>query len=215
MDVVDTPLSNEERLLTIILVAALGLWVSDAWHGISAAWIALGAAIIIFMPGLNLVPAKAISEKIDYGSVLYVAAVLGLSSLLSKTGLANVAGETFLAILPFEKGADALNYGLLSAVSTFVPLLVTNPGVPAVLSPLAQDFAASTGLPLETVLMSQVIGFTNIVLPYQASPLIIAMAMGGVKMADGAKLTLWMTLIGFGILVPINYFWWHINGLFS
>lgn len=215
LDVVDTPLSNEERLLTIILVAALGLWVSDAWHGISAAWIALGAAIIIFMPGLNLVPAKAISEKIDYGSVLYVAAVLGLSSLLSKTGLANVAGETFLAILPFEKGADALNYGLLSAVSTFVPLLVTNPGVPAVLSPLAQDFAASTGLPLETVLMSQVIGFTNIVLPYQASPLIIAMAMGGVKMADGAKLTLWMTLIGFGILVPINYFWWHINGLFS
>ncbi len=208
-------LSKEERLLTIILVGALGLWVSDAVHGISAAWVALGAAIIIFIPGLNLVPAKALSEKIDYGSVLYVAAVLGLSSLLSKSGLANVAGEAFLAVFPFEKGMDALNYGLLSAVSTFVPLMVTNPGVPAVLSPLAQDFAASTGLPLETVLMSQVIGFTNIVLPYQASPLIIAMAMGGVKMADGAKLTLLMTLIGFLVLIPINYFWWLLNGLFG
>jgi anion transporter len=211
----EKPLSNQERLLSIILIAALGLWVSDSIHGISAAWIALGAAIFIFMPGLNLVPADAISEEIDYGSVLYVAAVLGLSNLLAKSGLANIAGEMFLAVFPFENGADALNYGLLSTVSTFIPLVVTNPGVPAVLSPLAQDFANSTGLPLETVLMTQVIGFTNIVLPYQASPLIIAMAMGGVKMSDGAKLTLWMSFIGFVVLIPMNYFWWQINGLFG
>jgi di/tricarboxylate transporter len=209
------PFSKEERLLTIILIAALGLWVSDFAHGISAAWIALGAAILILIPGFNLAPPEALSEKIDYGSIFYVAAVLGLSVVLSKSGLASIAGETFLALFPFEKGAEALNYGLLSAVSTFIPLLVTNPGVPAVLSPLAQDFATSTGLPLETVLMTQVIGFTNIVLPYQASPLIIAMAMGGVRMIDGAKLTLWMTLIGLVILIPVNYLWWHLNGLFG
>jgi anion transporter len=208
-------LSTQERLLTIILVGALGLWVSDSLHGISAAWVALGAAIIIFIPGLNLAPPKALSEKIDYGSVLYVAAVLGLSSLLSKTGLANIAGDMFLAVLPFEREFDALNYGLLSMVSSLVPLIVTNPGVPAVLSPLAQDFAMSTGLPLETVLMTQVVGFTNIILPYQASPLIVAMAMGGVRMADGAKLTLWMTLVGFVILIPANYFWWEMNNLFG
>jgi di/tricarboxylate transporter len=41
------------------------------------------------------------------------------------------------------------------------------------------------------------------------------MAMGGVKMSDGAKLTLWMTFIGFVVLIPINYFWWQINGLFG
>jgi di/tricarboxylate transporter len=144
-----------------------------------------------------------------------VAAVLGLSSLLSKTGLANIAGDMFLAVLPFEREFDALNYGLLSMVSSLVPLIVTNPGVPAVLSPLAQDFAMSTGLPLETVLMTQVVGFTNIILPYQASPLIVAMAMGGVRMADGAKLTLWMTLVGFVILIPANYFWWEMNNLFG
>ena len=77
--------------------------------------------------------------------------------------------------------------------------MVTNPGVPAVPSPLAQDFAAVTDIPLEAILRSQVIGFTNIVLPYQASSLVIAMAMamGCVKMADGAKLMLSMTVISF------------------
>ncbi len=208
------PLSIEERWLSLILIAALGLWVSDFAHGVSAAWIALGAAIIIFMPGLNLVPAKALSEKIDYGSMFYVAAVLGLSVILSETGLASLAGKGFLAVFPFSKGDVVLNYGLLSTVSSFLPLVVTNPGVPAVLSPLAQEFASSTGLSLETVLMTQVIGFTNVILPYQASPLIVAMAMGGVKMMDGAKLTLSMTVIGFVILIPLNYFWWEILGLF-
>jgi hypothetical protein len=57
-------------------------------------------------------------------------------------------------------------------------------------SPLAQEIAVSTGLPLETVLMTQVIGFTSVVVPFQASPIVIPMAMGGVKMIDGAKLTL-------------------------
>ena len=208
-----TTLSKEEKILTIILIGALGLWVSDFIHGISAAWVAMGAALLIFIPRLNLAPPDAISEKIDYGSIFYVAAVLGLSVVLSNTGLAALAGRAFLAVFPFSQGADALNYGLLSAVSTFIPLLVTNPGVPAVLSPLAQEFALNTGLSIEAVLMTQVIGFTNVILPYQASPIIIAMAMGGVKMVEGAKLTLAITLIGFLVLIPLNYFWWQIAGL--
>ncbi|MBT7954690.1 MAG: SLC13 family permease [Rhodospirillaceae bacterium] len=207
------PLSIEERVLSLILIGALGLWISDFAHGISAAWVALGASVLIFIPRLKLVPTNALSEKIDYGSIFYVAAVLGLSVILSKTGLAALAGKSFLAVFPFSHGADMLNYGLLAAVSNFLPLVVTNPGVPAVLSPLAQEFAVSTGLPLETVLMTQVIGFTNVVLPYQASPIVIAMAMGGVKMIDGAKLTLSMTVIGFIFLIPINYIWWNFLGL--
>ena len=78
---------------------------------------------------------------------------------------------------------------------------------------MAQEIAVSTGLPLETVLMTQVIGFTSVVVPFQASPIVIPMAMGGVKMIDGAKLTLSMTVIGFIFLIPINYLWWNFLGL--
>ena len=210
-----SPMAGGERLLTLILIGALALWVSDFLHGISAAWVALGAAVLILMPGLNLLPPKAISEKIGYNSVFYVAAVLGMSAVLSKTGLASLAGQWFLAVVPFEQGSDGVNYGYLSAISSLIPLAVTNPGVPAVLSPLAQDFAAATGLPLESVLMTQVVGFTNAILPYQASPIVVAMAMGGVRMADGAKLTLWLTAAGMTVLVPLNYLWWVAAGLFG
>ena len=89
-----------------------------------------------------------------------------------------------------------------------MPLLTTNPGVPAVLSPLALEFAAATGMGLETVLMTQVVGFTNVILPYQASPLVVAMAMGGVRLVDGVKMTLITTVFGLFVLIPLNYLWW-------
>ncbi|NQV56883.1 MAG: anion permease [Rhodospirillales bacterium] len=207
------PMSREEILLSIILVACLGLWVSDFLHGVAAAWVALGAAVIIFIPGLNLVPAKALNENVDWGSIFYVGAVLGLSLIIAKSGLGALTGKWLLAVFPFEKGADGLNYAYLATISTVTPLLTTNPGVPAVLGPLAAEFSEATGLSIETVLMTQVIGFTNVIVPYQASPVVVAMAMGGVRLIDGVKLSLVITVLGAVVFIPLNYLWWLSLGI--
>lgn len=214
-DTSESRMSQAEWMLLVILAGSLALWLTDFWHGISAAWVALGAALLILIPGLNLVPDKALNERIDYGSFLYTAAVLGLSVIVANSGLAGLVGQGLLAVFPFEYGAGFINYAYLALISTLTPLLTTNPGVPAVLSPLAGEFADATGLPLAAVLMTQVIGFTNVVLPYQASPIVVAMAMGGVSMADGARLTLTMTLIGFLLIIPLNFVWWNLSGLFG
>ena len=203
-----TPMRREEILLTVILIIAIGLWMTDFLHGIAAAWVALGAAVLILVPGLRLAPANALNDKVDYGGILYTAAVLGLSLIVVKSGLGALTGKWLLSVFPFEKDADALNYGFLAIISTLTPLVTTNPGVPAILSPLAREFAAATGMGLETVLMTQVIGFTNVILPYQASPLMVAMVMGGVRLADAVKMTLITTAFGILVLIPLNYLWW-------
>jgi hypothetical protein len=56
----------------------------------------------------------------------------------------------------------------------------------ALFTPLAQSFATASGLPLFTVLMIQGIGFATPVLPYQASPIVVAMGMGKIPFAGGA-----------------------------
>ncbi len=207
------PPSSPEKWLAWVLIVALVFWVTDFVHGISPAWVALAAALVILIPGSGMVGPRAFDRELDYGSVFYVSAVLGLSAMLSESGLAVVAGNWLFSILPFAQGADAVNYGALAILSSAMGLLVTNPGIPAVLSPLAQEIADVTGLPVMTVLMSQVIGFTNIILPYQASPLIVAMAMGKVPLGNGVKLALLSSLVGFAVLVPINYAWWKFLGL--
>ena len=63
----------------------------------------------------------------------------------------------------------------------------TMPGVPAILAPIASDLSAASGLELRTVLMTQVIGFSTVWLPYQVPPMIIGMQLAGVPMAAGFK----------------------------
>ena len=67
---------------------------------------------------------------------------------------------------------------------------------------------------IATVLMIQVVGFSSVILPYQAAPVVIGMQMGGVSMGQGAKLTLVLTFLTVVLLVPLNYLWWLALGKF-
>jgi len=90
--------------------------------------------------------------------------------------------------------------------------VVTANGVPALFTPLAQALSAGSGLPLLTVLMTQVIGYATPLLPYQASPIVVAMGMGKVPAREGLKLCLLLAALSFALLVPLDYLWFRLLG---
>jgi di/tricarboxylate transporter len=94
-----------------------------------------------------------------------------------------------------------------------VNMASTAPSVPAIVGPLANDLSALSGFPLKTVLMTQVIAYSTVILPYQVPPLVVAMHLGGVSMRDGAKMTLALAIVSVIILIPLNYMWWGSIGL--
>ncbi len=206
------PPSKVEWRLGAVLVGALVLWGTDTLHGVSPGWVGLAAGLICLIPGLGLVPPKALSERIDTNSLFYVAAVLGLGATIAHSGLADILGQWTLAAIPFG-GSAFWDFSKLAVISTVLAMVVTNPGVPAVMSPLAEGLSGATGLPLKAVLMTQVLGFSNVVLPYQAAPVLVAMQMGGVPLREGAKATLMLTGIGVVLLIPLTFVWWRWIGL--
>jgi len=209
------PMSLQETQLAVLLGLALALWMTDAIHGISPAWIGLSVAVILLLPGLRLLPSNTLSEKLDYNSVFYTAGVLSMGAVISGTGLAAKLGGSLMAALPITAGADGANVVMLTLLSTVLGPLVTNPAVPAVLSPLAGEISELTALPVDLVLMTQVTGFSNVLLPYQASPVIIGMTLGGVGLRAGTKMLVALTLITLIILLPLQYSWWQFLGLFG
>ncbi|HAD88495.1 MAG TPA: sodium:sulfate symporter, partial [Rhodospirillaceae bacterium] len=106
----------------------------------------------------------------------------------------------------------ATNFATLVGLGSVTGLLATAPSVPAVLPPFAQDLAAATGFPLVTVLMTIVLGYSTMFLPYQVPPLVVALQLGGVSLRQAGRFTLVLAVLTIVLLLPMNYLWWRVLG---
>jgi di/tricarboxylate transporter len=209
------PLAAGERRLAVILVLALAFWATDVLHGISPAWVALAAAVLCLLPGSGLVPPNAFNDKVNFGSIFYIAGILGLGALIEASGVGAVLSRLLLAHLPLAPGHDLGNFLSLGGLAVLIGLATTQPNVPAVLTPLAPGLAEQAGWPLMSVVMAEVIGFSTVVLPYQAPPIIVGLAMGGVPAGKAVRLSLALTAATVLVLIPLDFAWWWLLGYFG
>lgn len=211
-DAPQPPWTSNEKILALLLALTIGFWITDFLHHISPAWIALSAGVICLLPVVGLVPVKAFREEINYGMLFFLAGIIGLGTMLSHTGLGNQLGKTLLKILPLEPGASILNFVSLTLTAIITGIVTTAPGMPAVLTPLANDMANAAGMPLQSVLMTQVLGFSTVLFSYQAPPLVVAIQVGGLRSISVTRFCLILTLPTILFLLPIDFLWWRLLG---
>jgi di/tricarboxylate transporter len=154
------------------------------------------------------------ASGVNFRTCIYIAGILGLAALVTKSGLGQLLGDAILSSVPMNPARPALGFGSLLGISTLLNFVVTANGVPALFTPLARSLADGTGLPLLTVLMIQVIGYATPLLPYQGSPIVVAMGMGKVPAREGIKLCLMLAGVTFALLAPLDYLWFRVLGLF-
>ncbi len=204
------PLSRQEKILAAALLLMLVLWMTDFLHHISPAWIALGGAFFLMMPGVDIVSAAQFNQKLNWSSIVFTAGILGLGGMIGKTGLDRIFAAGLLKLLPLAPQQDFTNYLSVSLASAFTGLLTTLPAVPAVFTPLTDSLAQATGLKTESLLMMQAVGFATVLLPYQGPPIVVGLQLAGEKLSSAAKICLPLALITVFVLLPINYFWWKL-----
>lgn len=209
----DKPFSPAEKRLSVLLLVTLALWMSDAVHGISPAWIGLSAACMCLLPRIGFLTGDEFAAGVNIRTCIYIAGILGLAALVNHAGLGRIIGTWLLHMLPLDTASPARSFGALVALTSALNFAVTANGVPALFTPLAQSMAEASGLPMLTIIMVQVIGYATPLLPYQASPIVVAMGMGQVKSKDGIRLCLALAGITFLVLVPLDYVWFKLMGL--
>ena len=207
-------MSTVEKRLLIVLCVCFAFWFTDSLHHISAGWIGLMAALICLSPNLGLTAKNSIDKDIQYGTLLFAAGIIGLSAIIAYSGLGNILVNYLTEVIPFSQNAPLLNLSLLTFISTCVAVVTNLAGVPAIMTPMAEHLANITGLSNQTVLMTQVLAFSNVLLPYQAPPLITAIALGNLSISAVTKVCLATFVITSLVLLPINFLWWHILGMF-
>ncbi len=207
------PITPQEKGLSALLIIALGLWATDAIHHISPAWISMAAGILLLLPRVGLVDTKAFNSQINFGSMFYVGGVISLGAIVNQSGLGERLADYILAIVHLQPDQPFGNFMGLSVIGTVMCMLATLTAAPAILTPLAGHIVQASGLSLETVLNSQVLGFSNPLLPYESPPLVVAVALGGIGMGSAQKLCLWIALLTMLVLWPLDFLWWRILGL--
>ncbi len=206
------PMSAAEKRLAILLLATLALWMTDAVHGVPAAWIGLASACLCLMPRIGFLTGDEFATGVNVRTCLYIAGILGFAAVVTRTGLGDRVGEAVLSWLPLDPARPAASVAGLVGLATLLNFVVTANGIPALFTPLARLLAEGSGLPLATVLMVQVIGYATPLLPYQASPIVVAMGMGRVSARDGALLCLTVAAVTAVVLVPLDILWFRALG---
>lgn len=206
------PMSREEKRLAWLLAVVLIMWVSESWHGIGPAWTGLAAACVTLLPRVGFITGDEFSSGVNMRTCIYVAGILGLAITVTQTGIGNAVGGALLHVMPLDPDNPFTSFLALTGITTALNFIMTANGVPALYTTLAQNFADATGFPLLSVIMIQVLGYSTPLLPYQASPIVVAMALGKVPARAGMLLCLALAIATYLVLLPLDYAWFRVLG---
>ncbi|MGP3591283.1 SLC13 family permease [Vagococcus sp. WN89Y] len=206
------PMSREEKRLAWLLAVVLTLWVTESWHGIGPAWTGLAAACVTLLPRVGFINGDEFSSGVNIRTCIYVAGILGLAITVTHTGIGSAVGDALLHVMPLDPASPFTSFLALTGTTTALNFIMTANGVPALFTTFAQSFADATGFPLLSVIMIQVLGYSTPLLPYQASPIVVAMALGKVPARAGMLLCLALAVVTYVVLLPLDYAWFSVLG---
>jgi di/tricarboxylate transporter len=204
------PFSMAEKRLALLLAVVLGLWMTESWHGTGPAWVGLAAACVTLLPRVGFINGEEFAKGVNMRTCIYVAGILGLAAAVTQSGLGDAVGAWLMEVMPLDPERPFISFAALTGITTALNFIMTANGVPALYTTLAQSFSGATGFPLLSVIMIQVLGYSTPLLPYQASPIVVAMALGRVPARQGIKLCLALALVTFLVLLPLNYGWFLV-----
>lgn len=206
------PMSRQEKRLAWLLAVVLIMWVSESWHGIGPAWTGLAAACVTLLPRVGFITGDEFASGVNMRTCIYVAGILGLAITVTQTGIGSAVGGALLHVMPLDPDNPFTSFLALTGITTALNFIMTANGVPALYTTLAQSFADATGFPLLSVIMIQVLGYSTPLLPYQASPIVVAMALGKVPARAGMLLCLALAIATYLVLLPLDYAWFRVLG---
>lgn len=209
-----TPMTRQQKRLLGLLCLAILFWATDSLHGISPAWVALLVAAFVLWPGSGLLAKDAMKTSVDMSPAFFLVGIFAVSAVARHVGIDALVADNLIPRLALAPGATLHNLYAMTGFSLVISHLTTAPAAPVVLAPLAGAMSEASGWPVLTVAMAQIIGISTPLLPYEAPPLILAMALAHFSVPALTRVCVGLALGVAVIGIPLTYAWWQLIGLF-
>ncbi len=203
-------LKKEQRLLLVVFMGIVALWLTDFWHGIDPAIVALGGVLILFFT--ETVEKEDIS-RINWDALLTFGGGLALGNILVLTGVSDwVALQlTGLVTLP-----PLLVVFLVGGITLAIGALISNTACAAMLIPLAIPLAQILHLDPRLLVAVVAIGSSiDFALVIGTPPTMMAYSTGLFKVSDIFKRGIVLDVIGI-VILTLGVIWiWRWLGVIT
>lgn len=125
-DLFPSPCPRQGRILTV-LVCLIGLWVSEAWHGLSIALVALLGALVLLNPPFIEKRTKDVFRAVDTELLVYLAATMLIAQAMTASGADRWMAAGALEVLPEPVARNSTGIAIaLSVVAVGAHLIITS-----------------------------------------------------------------------------------------
>lgn len=147
-----TALTVPQQRVLMLLAAVVAVWSTEPWHGLSTAFTALLAALVVTVPRLGLTSASGALAAVPWTLLLFVGCTALLGTALAETGaaahlgelaLGGVSGPALLVVVVVLSAAAHLILQSRSARSSVLVPLVITAALATGMNPAALAFAST------------------------------------------------------------------------
>lgn len=138
--------SKDEIKSCVLFLAALVLWITNAFTGIPVAFTAIGVALIAMLPRIGCLDFRGTMRGINWPIIMFVGAVLGISGMMEAVGMNDAFTIMFNNMAPYFGGTIGfvVLMWLLAQITAWLGLAISSP---LLFVPFMFPIAAGMGMP--------------------------------------------------------------------
>jgi anion transporter len=205
-----TPLAVRASFLSAL---AIVLWMTDSIHHIPASAVALGVALIAFLPFVGVLEVEDM-QKTNLMPVFFVAAALSMSNVAQETGALKLLTDFFFGgVTPFLSNkmlaVPALYWGGFTyhfATASEISMLATS-------LPVLMAYAKAQHMDVLWIGMIWAFSAGGKLFAYQSAPLVVGYSYGYFRHTDLIKIGVFLTIVEFIGLALCVAFYWPLLGI--
>jgi di/tricarboxylate transporter len=207
------PLTVDEKVCIIAVATSLLGFLTQSWHHIDGAWVAMLSFLILF--GASVLDQNSVRTSIDWAFLISLGALISFGNVISKSGLPEIIAQASKPYLAFLVGSPFI---FLPAVTLSVVLIrFMLPSFPSLVVSILALLPISATLEISPLVLGLIVLLANEpwLLPHQSMIFQTLMSSTEARLIehpDAVKLALLHVLISV-LCVALSIPYWQYMGL--
>ncbi len=202
-----------EKKALVLMMLAIGLWLTDMFHHISPAVIGLGVGLFAVLPRVGVLDMEDL-KRLNYLPVFFVAAAVSMGQVLVSTKALDVLTNVMFAWMePLLTNVYATTLTLYWTAFAYHFVLASEVSMLGTSIPLLMNFATSHGFDPLALGMIWTFASGGKIFVYQSAVMIVGYSYGYFDSRDMLRVGLALTIIESVLLLLVVPFYWPLIGI--